>query len=162
MDIKILLEDLKDKSFEVSIYDFINAKIELEKELKYLPEEYRQCYIDDFFTYFPKIIKEIKALNLEKLETFEIQEEDLERLIDRLEVLSSKKNKSYKIFRIVIPYLVFFAKKPLHALTTRFPGKKSIVSKNGVYYCPIKEAQNNDLSICEFCICKDIKELEKS
>ncbi|MCS3900464.1 DUF2115 domain-containing protein [Methanococcus voltae] len=161
MDIKTLLTDLKDLSFEISIYDFINAKSELEKELKYLPEEYKQCYIDDFFTFFPKIIKEIKSLDLNSIETFEINDEDLKKLIDRLEVLSNKERKSYKIYRIVIPYLVFFAKKPLHALTTKFPGKKSIVSKKGVYYCPIKEAQKNDLSICEFCICKDINELER-
>ncbi|MBA2850925.1 uncharacterized protein (UPF0305 family) [Methanococcus maripaludis] len=153
---------LKEESYDVSIFDLMNAKVYLEKDMTYLPQDYKKGYIEDFFTFFPEVLKEIKNKTEEEIEDFEIEDEEIKRADLRLCSMGSKQTgrESYeKLVKTVINYLIFINERPLHALTTRFPGGKQIIEKNGNYYCPIKNAQSNELSICEFCICKDLNEL---
>nr|A9A7B8.1 RecName: Full=UPF0305 protein MmarC6_0221 [Methanococcus maripaludis C6] len=153
---------LKEESYDVGIFDLMNAKVYLEKDLTYLPEDYKKGYLEDFFTFFPEVLREIKNKTEEEIEDFEINEEEIKKVDSRICSMGSigaSRDSYEKLVKTVINYLIFINKRPLHALTTRFPGGKQIIEKNGNYYCPIKNAQSNELSICEFCICKDLNEL---
>lgn len=162
MNSKRLFAELKTKAHEFSIYDLMNVRIYLEKEMKYLPKDYQEGYMKDTIEYFLDTLKEIKGKKEEEIENFEIEEEKLKNLLERIDRFSKgiPEEKSFmKLSKIVVPYLVFIAKKPLHALTTRFPGGLTITKKNGEHYCPVKNRQTNEYSLCEFCICKDPKEI---
>jgi len=160
MNSREFFKKLKEESFDISIFDMMNAKVYLEKDLVHLPSDYKSGYIEDFFTFFPEVLSEIKKKNEEDIKNFEIPDEEIKKVDSRLIQVGSKKTGSEyfkKLVKTVLNYLIFINKKPLHALTTRFPGGKRIVEKDGEYYCPIKDSQSNELAICEFCICKDSK-----
>ena len=94
---------------------------------------------------------------------YNIDENILNKLFDRIDRFKCgvKGEESFiKLSKIVVPYLIFMAKKPLHPVGMRFPGGKYIVEKNGVYYCPVKNRQKNEYSLCEFCVCEDIEKLD--
>ncbi|ABR55420.1 conserved hypothetical protein [Methanococcus vannielii SB] len=162
MNSRKFFRKLKEECFEISIFDIMNAKIYLEKDMLYVPLDYKDKYIEDFFTYFPKILLEIKKKNELEIENFEIPNESIETVNSRIFKVGSKKSGEIyfkKLVKTVLSYLIFIDKKPLHAVTTRFPGGKKIILKDGKYYCPIKDSQSNGLSLCEFCICEDIKSI---
>jgi uncharacterized protein (UPF0305 family) len=50
---------------------------------------------------------------------------------------------------------------PLHPVGMKFPGGNRIIKKNGKYYCPVRDKQDNIYSLCEFCVCMDYTELDK-
>jgi len=114
---------LKEESYDVSIFDLMNAKVYLEKDMAYLPEDYKKGYLEDFFTFFPEVLKEIRNKTEEELEDFEIEEEEIRKVDLRLFSMGSKRTgrDSYeKLVKTVINYLIFINERPLHALTTRY------------------------------------------
>lgn len=64
-----------------------------------------------------------------------------------------------KYVRIVSIYLTFIVKKPLHPPGMIFSGGEKIISKDNYFYCPLKNKQlNQELSLCKYCVSKDISE----
>jgi len=156
---KELFKRLKEMAKDFSIQDLMNVRVFLEEDMKYLPEGYKEQYLRDQIMYFINTLKEIKNKGEEDIEDYPIDEEKLRTLLQRIEGFKRdiKGEDSFiKLSKIVVPYLIFIGKKPLHPVGTRFPGGKCIVKKENRYYCPVKNKQKNDYSLCEFCVCEEL------
>ncbi|HID47693.1 MAG TPA: DUF2115 domain-containing protein [Methanothermococcus okinawensis] len=154
-----LFRKLKEMAKDFNIQDLINVRIFLEEDMKYLPEEYREHYLRNQIMYFINTLKEIKKKKVEDIEDYPIDEKKLKDLFKRIENFKRgvKGEDSFiKLSKIVVPYLIFMERKPLHPLGTRFPGGKGIVRRGNEYYCPAKSKQRNEYSLCEFCVCKGL------
>ncbi|WP_423792297.1 DUF2115 domain-containing protein [Methanocaldococcus indicus] len=160
MKAKELLKKLKEEAKDFGIYDIIDIKVFLEKDAKYLPEKYRESYINAMLKYFLDTFKELKRLNLEDIEDYEIDENLYRKLIERIENFrrynTKEEEKFIKLSKIICPYLRFIAKKPFHPEYLIFPGGLKIIKKGNIYYCPVKNKQLNKYSLCEFCISKPL------
>lgn len=65
-----------------------------------------------------------------------------------------------KYVRIVSTYLTFIVKKPLHPPGMIFSDGEKVIAKDDYFYCPLKNKQlNKELSLCKYCVSKDISEL---
>ena len=158
MRAKDLLKELKKKAKEFSIYDIIKVRAFLEKDGKYLPKEYREKYVNAMLNHFLKTLEEIKKV--EDVEDYKIDEKKLKELLERIESLkinnSEEEEAFIKLSKIVCPYLIFIAKKPIHPIDLEFPGGLKIVKKGDKYYCPVKDRQKNQFSLCPFCVCQPL------
>ena len=163
MDCRELLKKLKRDAMEFSIHDLMNVRVFLERDMQYLPKDYKESYLKNQIMYFINTLNNIRKIDIEKVMDYNIDENTLNKLFDRIDRFKCgvKGEESFiKLSKIVVPYLIFMAKKPLHPVGMRFPGGKHIVEKNGVYYCPVKNRQKNEYSLCEFCVCEDIEKLD--
>lgn len=163
MDCRELLKKLKKDAMEFSIHDLMNVRVFLERDMQYLPKDYKESYLKNQIMYFINTLNNIRKIDIEKVMDYNIDENTLNKLFDRIDRFKCgvKGEESFiKLSKIVVPYLIFMAKKPLHPVGMRFPGGKHIVEKNGVYYCPVKNRQKNEYSLCEFCVCEDIEKLD--
>ena len=65
--------------------------------------------------------------------------------------------------RMVSIYLAFIAKKPLHPPGMVLSDGRSIASKHGNYYCPLKKKQLHErLSLCQYCVSKESGLMDES
>ena len=47
--------------------------------------------------------------------------------------------------------------EPIHPIGTPFPGSLEVIMENGVYYCPVKEANiDTPNSVCRLCIAEQL------
>ncbi|MBW9220605.1 DUF2115 domain-containing protein [Methanothermococcus sp. SCGC AD-155-M21] len=160
MESRELFNLLKNMAKEFSIYDLMDVRAFLERDMQYLPKDYREPYLKNQIMHFVNVLNEIRKKEECNIENFEIKDINLEKLFNRIEKFKCgiKGEDSFiKLSKIVVPYLIFIAKKPLHPVGTRFPGGKSIVKKNNKYLCPVKNKQKNEYSLCEFCICEGME-----
>jgi uncharacterized protein (UPF0305 family) len=166
MDSRELFKKLKKDAREFSIFDIMKARYFMENDAKYLPPQYRTEFLESLGMYFYNVLNEIKNRDENSIEYFEIDEEKLKKLIERIESFkkmgSENEDAFIRLSKIIAPYLIFIEKKPIHPENLTFPGKKKIIKKENTYYCPVKSKQKNEYSLCEFCVCKDISELEYS
>ena len=64
-----------------------------------------------------------------------------------------------KYVRMVSLYLTFIVKKPLHPPGMIFSDGEKIIRRDNYFYCPVKNKQlNQELSLCKYCVSKDISE----
>jgi uncharacterized protein (UPF0305 family) len=143
----------------------MNVRVFLERDMQYLPKDYKESYLKNQIMYFINTLNNIRKVDIDKVMNYNIDENTLNKLFDRTDGFKCgiKGEESFiKLSKIVVPYLIFIAKKPLHPVGMRFPGGKHIVEKNGVYYCPVKNRQKNEYSLCEFCVCEDIEKLDNN
>jgi uncharacterized protein (UPF0305 family) len=163
MNCRELLKKLKKDAMEFSIHDLMNVRVFLERDMQYLPKDYKESYLKNQIMYFINTLNDIRKINIDNIVDYNIDKNTLNKLFDRIDRFKCgvKGEESFiKLSKIVVPYLIFMAKKPLHPVGMRFPGGKHIVEKNGVYYCPVKNRQKNEYSLCEFCVCEDIEKLD--
>ncbi|ABR56680.1 DUF2115 domain-containing protein [Methanococcus aeolicus] len=163
-----LLDILKKLSNNFGVYELMNVRIFLEKDMAHVPKEYRTHYINSYIGYYSKLLNNMKTIipknNNIGDKDCPIDEEKYNKLMDRIEQLKpedSKGSSFIKLSKIVVPYLVFIEGIPLHPVGMKFPGGNRVIKKNNNYYCPVKNKQDNKYSLCEFCICKDYNELDK-
>ncbi len=158
MRAKELLKILKEKAKNFGIYDIIKIRSFLEKDAKYLPENYREEYVNAMIKYYIDTLKEIKNKDLPY--DYEIDDNKLKNLLDRIESFrvynTEEEQRFIELSKIICPYLCFIAKKPFHPEYLKFPGGLKIIKKGDSYYCPVKNKQLNKYSLCEFCVSKPI------
>jgi len=165
MDSKELFKNLKENARDYPVSDLIKVKYYFDQAVEVVLEKYRENFVYSYFGLYYETLIEIKNKSESEILDFEVDEIEIQNLNERLDSIyfgleKEKRNKEVlNIQKIVYPYLVFISKKPLHHLSLRFPGGKTIIEKNGIYFCPIRDSQENDLGICEFCCCKDHNEL---
>lgn len=165
MNSKELFMGLKKHAKDYPVSDLIKVKYYYDREMKIVLEKYRENFVYSYVGLFYETLMEIKNKSEQDIPNFDVCEVELENLNRRIDsaYLKFKKEKISKevitLEKIVYPYLVFISKKPLHHHTLRFPGGKTIIEKNGIYFCPIRDAPENEIGICEFCCCKDYNEL---
>jgi uncharacterized protein (UPF0305 family) len=64
--------------------------------------------------------------------------------------------------RLISTYLTFIAKQPLHPPGMIMGGAQKIVGKDNKFYCPVKNKQiHGALSVCKYCVSRDISEIDE-
>ncbi len=152
-----LLELLKREALKITHLDFALAKRYLAEEFKFVPENLSRAWIDEIMAYFADNVFElIRREN----EDGEIEVEKYRGLMEKLkkEAENDYEKAFLKISRVVVPYLIFIARKPVHSPRIKFPGGQGIRQLGGKYFCPAKEKQQNPYSFCEFCVCEKLEE----
>jgi uncharacterized protein (UPF0305 family) len=161
-----LFTQLKKDAQDFSIHDIMKARASMEKSVHNLPQKYREMYSSVLFTYLYDTIQHLK--NRKSLDTTEeIDREKHEEVIKRIDRFVDGNDPGQKAFarfaRIATLYLVFIEKKPIHPPGMVFPGGLKIIEEDGLFYCPVRDKQSEvDIALCEFCICKDLSELEQT
>lgn len=165
---KKLLEILKKEAQKIHVHDLMITSAYLQEESKYMPEEYREnfvnIFIKGFINRFKEVMKDKKEYN------GYIENSDLLKFLKTLEAereIQRKglkiKNDEYffklaKITRIVAIYTTFVLEAPVHPVGTLFPGGFKLKFKNGEYLCPVKEKNlNNPYALCSLCVSTQAK-----
>ena len=84
--------------------------------------------------------------------------EDFKSSIDNYFKLYGPDDGEFKEFiKIISLYLTFIEKKPLHPVGIVFEGGYTIYQSGNSYYCTGKKLFiEEDKSLCNYCVCKDI------
>ena len=155
-----ILEVLKDYSATISVFDLMQANAEMIEESKYVQGNLKGETIGVYAKFFLGRIKEIRddGNNYN-------HDVDNEAFIDAVATLKSyyeAESKSTKtkfplIYAIVSLYTTFVLKEPIHPVGTPFPGSLKVEEKDGVFYCPVKEANmDTPNSVCRLCIAEQL------
>lgn len=163
MNTEDLLASLRKAARDIPMADIMKARAFMIRSASGLPKKYREAYSTELFTHLYSIFAEISS-SKKPAKNENIDPEQYEELMRRLEEMgtSDDKNEEYfnKLVKITAPYLVFIAKRPIHPVGMEFPGGDRVLEKEGVYYCPVKDKQNNvEVALCKFCICRDAEEM---
>ncbi|MCQ4153669.1 MAG: DUF2115 family protein [Archaeoglobales archaeon] len=152
-----LLEALRKEALKITHLDFALAERYLAEEFKFVPENLSRAWIEEITGYFAENLFELMRKSDEE---GEIEEEKLKGLMERLkkEPENEYEKAFLKISRVVVPYLIFIARKPVHSPRIKFPGGQGIRQLGDKYFCPAKEKQLNPYSFCEFCVCEKLEE----
>lgn len=161
-----LLSMLKRESETITNDDLSFARAAVTGAVKYVPEPYRSIYSEQYFIFlYENYLRLKKQVSLPKDETVDtdIYNAILAGIRGKNNPGDRKKEAFARFTALVIPYLVFIAKEPLHPVGMLFPGGLKITKKDADYYCPVKDKQSETgISFCEFCICADSGKLEKN
>jgi uncharacterized protein (UPF0305 family) len=104
----------------------------------------------------------IEIFSLDCLDTdFEVDEEklrDFQHRIDSYLSIYMPDDADLKTYvKGISTYLVFIVKRPLHPPGLEFDNGSRIVQRDGSYYCSGKrQFIKDDLSLCKYCICKQL------
>ena len=151
-----LMVILKKYASIISVYDLMMASVRMREEGKYVQSRYREKYLEIYIKYFIMRMKEVIENNDDMNEKI-----DLDTLEDSFHLLEStfenegndKEDKFPLIYVITSLYTTFVLEEPIHPVGSEFPGSLKVTEENGVFYCPVKENQeNNPNAICHLCL----------
>ncbi len=159
-----LLSELKKKARYISNEDLSLARAATMEAVENVPEPYKKIYSSDYFTFlygsFLRLKRQGEVLDEEEIDTMDYSSL-LDSIKDKNTFPDRKREAFTRLSSLVLPYLVFIVKEPLHPVGMLFPGGAKIIQKDSHYYCPVKDKQaETNISFCEFCICKDSSELK--
>lgn len=163
-DDKISKDDLmivlKEELSDVSVFDLMIISAEIIENNKYVQESYQEKSKKIYIDFFLNRVKEIRSNDTVYNDYF--NRDDFVEKLNNLEdiyksVSTDRKNKSPLINLVVSLYTTFVLDEPIHPIGTPFPGSLEVIMENGVYYCPVKEA-NRDTpnSVCRLCIAEQL------
>jgi uncharacterized protein (UPF0305 family) len=153
-----LLDALKEEAGNVSVTDIMAALTHLKKESTHVNASYREDYHQAYIQSFLMRIKEIR--NNKKAYEGLINTGELQKAITTLknqqtlaELDHNPHMHFFKIYRLITLYTTFIMDEPVHPVGMPFPGGFKIKQENGIYYCPVKESQqDNPGAVCGICI----------
>ncbi len=163
-DEKISKDDLmivlKEELTDVSVFDLMIISAEIIENNKYVQESYQEKSKKIYIDFLLNRVKEIRSNDTVYNDYFN-RDDFVEKLNDLKEIYKSvstdRKNKSPLINLVVSLYTTFVLDEPIHPIGTPFPGSLEVIMKNGVYYCPVKEANmNTPNSVCRLCIAEQL------
>lgn len=163
-DDKISKDDLmivlKEELSDVSVFDLMIISAEIIENNKYVQKSYQEkskkIYVDSFINR----VTEIRSNDTVYNDYF-----NRDNFVDKLNQLkdiykhisTDRKNKSPLINLVVSLYTTFVLDEPIHPIGTPFPGSLEVIMENGVYYCPVKEANiDTPNSVCRLCIAEQL------
>lgn len=155
-----ILKVLKEYSATISVFDLMKVNAEMIEESKYVQENYKDKSHAVYTKYFLGRIREIRNDN-----TIYDNDIDKEEFIDAVATLKSyhdaesltHKTKFPLIYAIVSLYTTFVLEEPIHPVGTPFPGSLKVEEKNGVFYCPVKDANlESPNAVCKMCIAEQL------
>ena len=164
MDSTDLLNALKKEARKISNEDICLARAAVVENGQDLPGKYRKAYSSDYFTYLYEAFQELRTCKTsDKAEP--VDDEEHRDLLTRISQQNNKSNSRQRAFlrfvAVVIPYLVFVAKRTIHPPGMIFPGGLMITSQGNECYCPVKNKQSGvELALCDFCRCRGSEELK--
>ena len=151
---------LKEELIDVSVFDMMIISAEIIENNKYVQKSYQEkskkIYVDSFINR----VTEIRSNDTVYNDYFNRDDfvEKLNNLKDIYKSVSTdRKNKSPLINLVVSLYTTFVLDEPIHPIGTPFPGSLEVIMENGVYYCPVKEANiDTPNSVCRLCIAEQL------
>ena len=155
-----VLEVLKQYCATISVFDLMEVNAEMIEESKYVQENYKDKSHGVYAKYFLGRIKEIRDDN-----THYSRNIDKEDFIDSVATLKSyhenesliSKTKFPLIYGIVSLYTTYILEEPIHPVGTPFPGSLKVEEKDGVFYCPVKDANlESPNAVCKMCIAEQL------
>ncbi|WP_340818502.1 DUF2115 domain-containing protein [Methanolobus sp. WCC4] len=159
-----LLTELKKEARYISNEDLSLARAAIMEAVEHVPEPYKTIYSSDYFTFLYENFLRLKGHGEVQIgEELDVQEYTslLDSIKDKSYSEDRKREALTRFTTLVLAYLVFIVKEPLHPVGMVFPGGMRITQKELHYYCPVKDKQSEtNISFCEFCICKDNSEME--
>lgn len=155
-----VLNILKEYSGNISVFDLMAVNAEMIEESKYVQENYKHKSHEVYVKYFLGRIKDVHSDN-------NVYEHDIdkEEFIDAVATLKSyhinesvtSKTKFPLIYGIISIYTTFILEEPIHPVGTPFPGSLQVEEKDGVYYCPVKDANlESPNAVCKMCIAEQL------
>ena len=163
-DDKISKDDLmivlKEELSDVSVFDLMIISAEIIENNKYVQESYQEKSKKIYIDFFLNRVKEIRSNDTVYNDYF-----DRDCFVEKLNQLKDiykhssldRKNKSPIINLVVSLYTTFVLDEPIHPIGTPFPGSLEVIMENGVYYCPVKEANmDTPNSVCRLCIAEQL------
>lgn len=156
-----LLEILKKYSGTISIFDMMDITGELVEDMKYVQTDFREKTQEIYIKYFLGRIKNIRDDQTQYNETI-----NKEEFIDSVATLKkyhkeesiTSKTKFPLVYGIVSLYTTYILEEPIHPVGTPFPGSLKVIEKDGVFYCPVKEANlEAPNAVCKMCIAEQLE-----
>lgn len=156
-----LLDVLKKYSGTISVFDLMDITGELNEDIKYVQSEYREKTKEVYIKYFLGRIKDIRSDTTEYNATVNKDE-----FIDSVATLKSYQDEESKtsktkfplVYGIVSLYTTYILEEPIHPVGTPFPGSLKVIEKDGVFYCPVKEANlEAPNAVCKMCIAEQLE-----
>ena len=163
-DDKISKDDLmivlKEELSDVSVFDLMIISAEIIENNKYVQESYQEKSKKIYIDFFLNRVKEIRSNETVYNDYFNRDDfvEKLNDLKDIYKLISKdRKSKTPLINLVVSLYTTFVLDEPIHPIGTPFPGSLEVIMENGVYYCPVKEANmDTPNSVCRLCIAEQL------
>ena len=150
-----LMVVLKEELIDVSVFDMMIISAEIIENNKYVQESYQEKSKKIYIDFFLNRVKEIRSNDTVYNDYFDRDDfvEKLNQLKDIYKHSSlDRKNKSPIINLVVSLYTTFVL-----PIGTPFPGSLEVIMENGVYYCPVKEANiDTPNSVCRLCIAEQL------
>ena len=160
-----LMDILKRYARTITVYDMMRTSQRMRKEGEYLDEEYREHFLEIYIKNFILRINELIALedyddvdiNKDSFdETFPI----LERMFEKEELPGFEGDKFPLFYVIISLYVTYITEEPIHHVGSEFPGSLKVEERNGVFYCPVKENQDdNPNAICHLCLAEQTPDI---
>ena len=155
-----LMVVLKEELADVSVFDMMIISAEIIENNKYVQESYQEKSKKIYIDFFLNRVKEIRSNDTVYKDYFD-KDDFVEKLNDLKDIYKigsiDRKNKSPLINLVVSLYTTFVLDEPIHPIGTPFPGSLEVIMENGVYYCPVKEANmDTPNSVCRLCIAEQL------
>ena len=158
---KDLMNILKKYARIISAHDLMLATAEMRKDGEYVHAKYREKYLEIYIKYFIMRMKEV--LDNNNFENSNINKKSFDESFYLIEntfkkerkTTYTKNNKFPLIYVITSLYTTFILNEPIHPVGSEFPGSLKVEEKNGIFYCPVKDNQKDNIdAICHLCLAK--------
>lgn len=155
-----LLNVLKKHSSTVSVFDLMDVSCEMIEDSKFVQKSYREKSKGIYAKHFLARLKYVSNDNNNYMKSI-----DKEEFIDAVSTLKSyhetesinTKTKFPLIYAIISLYTTFILEEPIHPVGTPFPGSLEVEEHDGIYYCPVKDANiDSPNAVCKMCIAEQL------
>ena len=156
---------LKEYARTISVHDLMLASVYMRKDGQYIQAQYREKYLEIYIKYFIMRMKEViinedyddaiidKELFLTSLPL-------LKRTFEKERISNSEDDKFPLIYVITSLYTTFILEEPIHPVGSEFPGSLKVEERNGVYLCPVKDNQKDNVNaICHLCLAEQTPDI---
>ena len=160
-----LMEILQRYARIISVQDLMLATAHMRKDGEFVHARYREKYLKIYIKYFIMRMKEVKENNEFKNKAIDKTAFDesfpmLERTFEKERLSDSKDDKFPLIYVITALYTTFILEEPIHPVGSEFPGSLFVEEKDGVFYCPVKENQKENVNaICHLCLAEQTPDI---
>lgn len=163
---KELMDILKRYAGIISVYDLMMATAHMRKDGEFVHASYREKYLEVYIKYFIMRMKEVLMKEdydhdaaIDK-QAFDESFPMLERTFEKEEVRNMETGKFPLIYVITALYTTFILEEPIHPVGSEFPGKLKVENRNGVFLCPVKENQKDNVdAICHLCLAEQTPDI---
>lgn len=160
-----IMEILKRYARIISVNDLMLATARMRKDGEYVHAKYREKYLKIYIKYFIMRMKEVKEKEdyvdstIDKT-SFDESFPMLERTFEKERLSDATDDKFPLIYVITSLYTTFILEEPIHPVGSEFPGSLFVEEKDGVYYCPVKDNQKDNVNaICHLCLAEQTPDI---
>lgn len=156
-----LLDILKRYSETISVFDLMQITGEMMEDSKYVQKDYREKSHEVYVKHFLMRINDVKSDD--NTYVTPIDKENFIDSIARLKSYQLEESKTFKskfplIYTIISLYTTYILEEPIHPVGTPFPGSLYVEEKDGIYYCPVKDANlESPNAVCKICIAEQLE-----